>query len=325
MYGEPDIIKTYFSCGQPLRKDIKTGIGDDCAIVEAPRQRHLAITTDTLIEGTHFVKGAPPKWVAYRALAASVSDLAAMGATPIWCSLAITLPRVDKSWIQEFSLSFFDLAKKYNIQLIGGDTTKGPLSITITAQGSVAPGKAILRSGAQVGDWIYVTGFLGDSQAGLEVVLDDRKRSRPFASHLEVRHYVSTPRISTGQSLSLSGLASSAIDISDGLVTDLQHVLSASCVGARLNLEDLPISGELLQYLYKDKKSAYRYALTSGEEYELCFTVPDSNKVSLTRILAQTGTKLSCIGQVQSPPQLSLYLDGDKTNWNLSGYDHFSN
>ncbi len=184
--------------------------------------------------------------MAHKALASNISDLAAMGATPAWVSMALTLPEINPNWLTPFCDAFFDLANYYNVQLIGGDTTKGPLSITLTVQGFVPQDKALLRSGAKVGDWIYVTGQLGDSKAGLEVVLDASKRALPCASVLESRHYVSTPRVLAGQAL--LNLASSAIDISDGLVADLTHILSASQVGASLDLHTLPLSEALVQY-----------------------------------------------------------------------------
>lgn len=190
---------------------------------------------------------------------------------------------------------FFELAKYYNVQLIGGDTTKGPLSITLTVQGFLPKEQAMLRSGAKVGDWLYVTGDLGDSRL-LDVILDPEKRHLPFADILEQRHYLSTPRIVAGQAL--VHLASSAIDISDGLIADLQHILRRSNVGASIDVSLLPLSKELLQFV-DSVTSAQQYALTSGEEYELCFTIPEENRGSLENALAHCGTKVTCIGQIR--------------------------
>ncbi|MDC0609899.1 thiamine-phosphate kinase [Vibrio sp.] len=321
MPGEFDIIKNYFSQKQTSRKDVHLDIGDDCAIVQAPDNARIAITTDTLVEGTHFLPGVNPAWVAYKALASNISDLAAMGATPAWCSLALTLPSIDENWIESFSSAFFRLADYYNIKLIGGDTTKGSLSITITIQGFVPKERAMLRSGANPGDWIYVTGELGDSQAGLDIILDPQLKQSPNADVLEERHYISTPRILAGQAL--VNVASSAIDISDGLISDLQHILKASEVGARLNLEKLPYTDELLEYLKNDREKAMQYALTSGEEYELCFTIPDYSRVALESAMAHTGTRYTCIGQIQAGNKLALYLNNNKIDWQLAGYDHF--
>ncbi|MBF4433706.1 thiamine-phosphate kinase [Vibrio anguillarum] len=320
MLGEFNLIDTYFSNRQSQRKDVSLALGDDCALVKAPENVRIAISTDTLVAGTHFLTDANPAWVAHKALSSNISDLAAMGATPAWVSLALTLPSVDEAWLKPFCDAFFELANYYNIQLIGGDTTKGPLSITLTVQGFVPQELALLRSGAKVGDWVYVTGELGDSQAGLDVILDPSLRHKPFAQELEKRHYLSTPRILAGQAL--LHLASSAIDISDGLVSDLKHILHRSNVGVSLDVGALPISQELLQFV-GERQIAQQYALTSGEEYELCFTVPEHNRGSIESALAHCGCKVSCIGQIRPQGIFELQHQGKKLNWQLSGYDHF--
>lgn len=321
MPGEFDIIKAYFSDKQGGRKDVCLNIGDDCAIVSAPDRARIAITTDTLVEGTHFLPDTNPAWIAHKALVSNISDLTAMGATPAWCSLALTLPDMDEAWVASFSNAFFALADYYNVHLIGGDTTKGPLSITITIQGFVPHDRAMQRNGAKVGDWIYVTGLLGNSQAGLDVILDPKLDGSPHSQYLKEQHFLSTPRVLAGQAL--VNIASSAIDISDGLVADLRHVLAASNVGAKIHLESLPVSAELVSFLHGDQEKAYQYALTSGEEYELCFTIPDYSRIALENAMTYTGTKYTCIGQIQSGSDISLYLNGQKTEWNLLGYDHF--
>ncbi len=320
MLGEFNLIDKYFSARQTQRKDVQLSLGDDCALVKAPDNVRIAISTDTLVAGTHFLEDANPAWVAHKALASNISDLAAMGATPAWVSMALTLPEVNEEWLEPFCKAFFELANYYNIQLIGGDTTKGPLSISLTVQGFVPDNKALMRSGAKVGDWIYVTGNLGDSKAGLSVVLDPSKRSEPFGEELEKRHYISQPRVLAGRAL--LNLASAAIDISDGLVADLQHILNRSKVGASIDTSLLPISKELLQFV-GNISVAQQYALTSGEEYELCFTVPEQNKGSLESALSHTGTKVTCIGQIRPLGALELHHKGTKLDWQLDGYDHF--
>lgn len=320
MSGEFNLITKYFSSRQPQRKDVHLSLGDDCAIVKAPENVRLAISTDTLVCGTHFLPGADPAWVAHKALASNISDLAAMGATPAWVSLALTMPEADESWLAPFCDAFFELANYYNIQLIGGDTTKGPLSLTLTVQGFVPAEKALLRSGAKPGDWIFVTGELGDSKAGLEVILEPAKRHRLYASELEKRHFISTPRVLAGQAL--LNLASSAIDISDGLIADLKHILENSGVGASIDISTLPISKELIQFV-EDRSVAQHYALTSGEEYELCFTVPEENRGSIESALAHCGTKVTCIGQIRPLGVFELHDQGKAVNWSLSGYEHF--
>ncbi|MGR5247232.1 thiamine-phosphate kinase [Vibrio aestuarianus] len=320
MSGEFNLIDRYFSNRQPQRKDVFLALGDDCALVKPPENVRIAISTDTLVAGTHFLIDANPAWVAHKALASNISDLAAMGATPAWVSFALTMPNPDEAWLKPFCDAFFELANYYNIQLIGGDTTKGPLSLTLTVQGFVPQEQALLRSGAKVGDWVYVTGDLGDSKAGLDVILNNALRAKPFALELEKRHYLSTPRILAGQAL--LNLASAAIDISDGLVSDIKHILERSQVGVSLDVAALPLSQELLQFV-GNLEIAQQYALTSGEEYELCFTVPEQNKGSIESALAHCGCKVSCIGQIRPQGTFELHHQGKVLNWQLNGYDHF--
>ncbi|MDE1314776.1 thiamine-phosphate kinase [Vibrio aestuarianus] len=320
MSGEFNLIDRYFSNRQPQRKDVFLALGDDCALVKPPENVRIAISTDTLVAGTHFLIDANPAWVAHKALASNISDLAAMGATPAWVSFALTMPTPDEAWLKPFCDAFFELANYYNIQLIGGDTTKGPLSLTLTVQGFVPQEQALLRSGAKVGDWVYVTGDLGDSKAGLDVIINNTLRAKPFVLELEKRHYLSTPRILAGQAL--LNLASAAIDISDGLISDIKHILERSQVGVSLDVAALPLSQELLQFV-DSLETAQQYALTSGEEYELCFTVPEQNKGSIESALAHCGCKVSCIGQIRPQGTFELHHQGKVLNWQLNGYDHF--
>lgn len=320
MSGEFNLIEKYFVNRQKQRKDVVLAAGDDCALVKVPENLSVAISTDTLVAGTHFLSDADPALVAHKALASNISDLAAMGATPSWVSLALTMPEPDEAWLAPFCNAFFELADYYGIQLIGGDTTKGPLSITLTVQGLVDADKALRRDGAQVGDWVYVSGELGDSKAGLDVVLDNSLRSKPFAGQLEKRHYLATPRVLVGQAL--LNLASSAIDISDGLISDIKHILQRSQVGVSLDVAQLPVSNELIQFV-GNTMAAQQYALTSGEEYELCFTVPEQNKGSIESALAHCGAKITCIGQIRPQGTFELHNNGIPIDWHLSGYDHF--
>ncbi|EJE4690765.1 thiamine-phosphate kinase [Vibrio parahaemolyticus] len=320
MSGEFNLIDKYFVGRQNQRKDVHLAAGDDCALVKAPANVQIAISTDTLVAGTHFLPHANPAWVAHKALASNISDLAAMGATPAWVSFALTMPEVDEEWLAPFCDAFFELADYFDIQLIGGDTTKGPLSLTLTVQGFVPEGKALTRSGAKVGDWVYVTGNLGDAKAGLDVILDETLRSRIGADELEKAHYLSTPRVLAGQAL--VGLASSAIDISDGLISDIKHILKRSQVGVSIDVSQLPISSELVQFL-DDKVSAQQYALSSGEEYELCFTVSEQNRGSLQSALSYSGCKVTCIGQIRPNGTFELHDNNQPLDWDLSGFDHF--
>lgn len=320
MSGEFNLIEKYFVGRQKGRKDVLLAAGDDCALVQAPQNLSIAVSTDTLVAGTHFLAEANPAWVAHKALASNISDLAAMGATPAWVSLALTMPEPDEAWLAPFCDAFFELANYFDIQLIGGDTTKGPLSLTLTVQGLVDPDKALRRDGAKVGDWVYVTGNLGDSKAGLDVVLNSELKSKPYAEELEKRHYLSTPRVLVGQAL--LNLASSAIDISDGVISDVKHILNRSQVGVSIDVASLPVSNELLQFV-DSPAIAQQYALSSGEEYELCFTVPEHNKGSIECTLAHCGAKVTCIGQIRPQGTFELHSNGQPIDWELSGYDHF--
>lgn len=318
--SEFSLIKQYFSRQQVQRQDVDLAIGDDCALVQAPVNSQIAISTDSLVAGTHFLADADPKKVAYKALASNISDLAAMGATPTWVSLALTIPKPDEAWLKSFCDGFFELADRHQIQLIGGDTTKGPLSITLTIQGTVPQGQALLRSGAKAGDWLFVTGNLGDSAAGLEVILSESKAESELEKTLEHRHYFSEPRVLAGQAL--RGLASAALDISDGLVADLGHILESSEVSAVIEVNQLPLSAELLDFC-QSRTVAQQMALSSGEEYELCFTVPEENKQSIESILARSGTHATCIGQIKAGKGITLTDGETELDWHLSGFDHF--
>ncbi|WP_394211153.1 thiamine-phosphate kinase [Enterovibrio calviensis] len=319
--NEFDLINRYFKAQPVSRKDVVLGIGDDAAVMTMPESSQLVVTTDTLVAGNHFLFDADPMKVAHKALASNLSDLAAMGAIPAWCSLALTMPSSDEVWLKSFCDGFYKLAEYYHVQLIGGDTTKGPLSITITLQGFIPSGKAICRHGASAGDWLYVTGTLGDSAAGLDVILRDNTPSNDIENTLLHRHYYSTPRVLAGQSL--RDIASSALDISDGLIADLKHILKASDVSAVVNADQLPLSDELLQYA-GSREAAAKLALCSGEEYELCFTVPESHRGALDAALAHTNTPITCIGQIRHGEGLNVMWEGKQVDWSLSGWDHFS-
>lgn len=319
MSGEFSLIDKYFAHKQQNRKDVILAQGDDCAIVAPPAGSHIAISTDTLVAGTHFLADANPAQIAHKALASNISDLVAMGASPAWVSMGISLPEINTAWLERFSDAFFKLADYYGIQLIGGDTTKGPLTITLTVQGTLPEGKALTRHGAQSGDWVYVTGQLGDAKAGLDVILENNiSADSSLNQELQRRHFEATPRVLAG--IALRDIASAAIDISDGLVADLGHILKRSKVGARLNVAALPISKELPQFI-GSRALAQQYALTSGEEYELCFTVPEANRGQLE--VALSNTPFTCIGQLTGTEYLELHNDDAPVDWQLDGFDHF--
>lgn len=319
--GEFELIARYFNRVTSSRRDVEKGIGDDCALLNVPEKQTLAISTDTLVAGVHFLRDIHPADLGYKALAVNLSDLAAMGADPAWLTLAITLPEVNESWLAAFSDSLFELLDYYDMQLIGGDTTRGPLSLTLGIHGLVPTGRALKRSGAKPGDWIFVTGTLGDSAAGLSL-LQHRHRLNDPAVHevLIKRHLRPMPRVLQGQAL--RNLATSAIDISDGLIADLGHILTASRVGARLNLEALPLSAALRDHF--EPEQVLTWALSGGEDYELCFTVPEVNRGALDVALAHLGVSYTCIGQIAPDSDgLTLLENGKPRSFNHKGFDHF--
>lgn len=319
--GEFSLIARYFDRVKSMRLDVETGIGDDCALLNIPEKKTLAISTDTLVAGNHFLPDIDPADLAYKALAVNLSDLAAMGAEPAWLTLALTLPEADEAWLAAFSDSLFMQLNYYDMQLIGGDTSRGPLSMTLGIHGFVPPGRALKRSGAKPGDWIYVTGTPGDSAAGL-AILQDRLvvESAADADYLLARHLRPMPRVLQGQAL--RDLASSAIDLSDGLISDLGHILKASGCGARIDLDAMPLSDALLRHA--EREQALRWALSGGEDYELCFTVPELNRGALDVAIGQLGARFTCIGQISAEADgLQLMQSGKPVQLDLQGYDHF--
>lgn len=319
--GEFELITRYFDRVTSSRRDVEKGIGDDCALLTLSEKQTLAISTDTLVEGVHFLRDIHPADLGYKALAVNLSDLAAMGADPAWLTLAITLPSVDEAWLKAFSDSLFELLDYYDMQLIGGDTTRGPLSLTLGIHGLVPQGRALKRSGARPGDWIYVTGTLGDSAAGLALLQHHMKIDDPVAHEMLIkRHLRPMPRILQGQAL--RDLASAAIDLSDGLISDLSHILKASDCGARLNLDALPLS-EVMKLNFEPEQ-ALKWALSGGEDYELCFTVPEINRGALDVALGHYGVPFTCIGQMAPQSEgLVLLQDGKPVQHSLKGFDHF--
>lgn len=320
--SEFSLISRYFDRVKSARPDVETGIGDDCALLTVPEKQTLAISTDTLVSGVHFMPDINPDDLACKALAVNLSDLAAMGADPAWLTLALTLPDVDENWLAAFSDSLFEQLSYYDMQLIGGDTTRGPLAMTLAVHGFVPAGRALKRCGAKPGDWIYVTGTPGDSAAGL-AILQNRLRiaNEQDSGWLMRRHLRPTPRLLHGQAL--RDLASSAIDLSDGLISDLGHILTASRCGARVYLDALPYSAAMQRGV--EPQQALRWALTGGEDYELCFTVPELNRGAIDVAIGQSGVPFTCIGQINADVQeMSFTRDGNSVTLDWKGYDHFA-
>ena len=317
---EFDIIKNFFAAQTEHRSDVALGIGDDAALVYMPPGNELAITTDTLIAGVHFPETTLPFDVGYKALAVNLSDLAAMGAMPAWVTLAMTLPADNEDWLQSFCDGFFTLANRHSVELVGGDLTRGPLSITVQALGHIPIKQGIRRSGAKPGDLIYVTGTLGD--AGLALLAHEGKIHLPaqYRRQLAERLDRPEPRIATG--IALRNIASAAIDISDGLAADLGHILKQSQVGAHLHVDQLPLSDELKHSLSHEE--AVALALNAGDDYELCFTVSAEKRQELEAKLTTIACRYTCIGTIEAQRGLiCTHEDGKKYNGPINGYQHF--
>jgi len=318
---EFELIKKYFTEQAVNRKDVSIGIGDDCAIVTPSERQNIAVTTDTLVAGVHFPHSTSAKAIGHKAIAVNLSDLAAMGAEPSWISLAITLPEIDETWVGEFCAGVFELCEFYNVQLIGGDTTQGPLSITVTAQGLIPFDKQITRNGAKAGDWLYVTGEIGDAALALKHVLGEFTVETQHLEKLQTKLDFPKPRILAGQAL--REYASAAIDLSDGLKSDLAHICQASNVGANIVLEDLPLSFELIDSLGLEQ--AIQLALTGGDDYELLFTVSEDNKVGMETALSNCGVSVTCIGQLNGNDKITTTLNSKPAVINAQGFEHFTN
>lgn len=317
---EFDLIKKYFTEQLIKRKDVVLGIGDDCAIVKPIEGKQVAITTDTLVAGVHFPLETSPRAIGHKSVVVNLSDLAAMGAEPAWISLAVTLPNVDEAWIEEFCAGVFDVCEYYNVQLIGGDTTQGPLSITITAQGVLPDDKYISRAGAKPGDWVYVTGEIGDAALALQHIQGKVTLDLAYQENALKRLNFPKPRILAGQAI--RGYASSAIDLSDGLISDIAHICNSSNVGANIVLDNLPISDANINTLGLNK--ARELALKGGDDYELLFTVSENNKVALETSMSNTRNVITCIGQINASGKITVTLDSKPVSINASGYEHFS-
>ncbi len=305
--NEFDLISRYFNWG----KSVELGVGDDCALVFFNKNTKLATTVDTLIKGVHFPEDTSAQDIAYKSLAVSLSDLAAMGATPLYFTLALTLPSVDKRWLKNFSESLKILAKQYNISLIGGDTSKGSLSITINATGIIEKPRALLRSGAQVGDSVFVSNTLGDAALAWQQIQNHKTPSTALLKQFNRPD----PQIKLAQLL--LGVANSCIDISDGLQQDLSHILSRSKIGANINLMTLPLSTEVAQYITDTQD--WCVVLSGGDDYELCFTVPDTRINSVKTIEKNLCIKLTKVGVITK--EKGLRIKG--LNKTCKSYKHF--
>jgi len=317
---EFELIKKYFTEQPVKRKDVQIGIGDDCAILIPTERQNIAVTTDTLVAAVHFPENTSAKAIGHKVIAVNLSDLAAMGAEPSWVSIAVTLPEVNEDWVGEFCQGMFELCEYYNVQLVGGDTTQGPLSITVTAQGLIPVDKQITGSGAKAGDWLYVTGELGDAALAIQHYYGKIQLPQNIQEQVKNKLDFPKPQVLAGQAL--REYASSAIDISDGLISDLQHICVASNVGVNVVLDDIPISNALYDALGQEK--AVEVALQGGDDYELLFTVSEDNKVGMETALANAGATITCIGQLNPSGKITTTLNTKPIQINANGFEHFS-
>ncbi len=308
--SEFNLIDQYFKRSLKNQTVNRLGIGDDCALMHVPDGHELAVTTDTMVEGVHFFAGVDAESLGYKLLAVNLSDLAAMSAKPVSVSLALTLPEVNESWLRDFSAGFFQLAEQFAVDLIGGDTTAGPLTLSVQAMGLVLKDEAVRRSGARQGDLIFVTGNLGDAGLGFKIV----SGYTGIESTNAVAHFHRPqPRVKEG--LAIRHYANACIDLSDGIASDLKHILKHSQVGATLDWELLPISPDTQEYI--QQTGDWQLPLVAGEDYQLCFTV-SPEKLDLIDI------ECTKIGVVQQQPGLRLSRNGRIEPIEVKGFEHFS-
>ena len=308
---------------------LKLGIGDDCALIALPAGEEIAITSDMLVEGRHFFVGADAEQLGRKALAVNLSDLAAMGAKPLGFTLSIALPTINEAWLHAFSKGLLEIANQFACPLIGGDTTAGPLTISITAFGSIPSGKAIRRSGAKTGDDVWVSGTLGDARLTLAALRHEISLSASALQQIENRMHQPVPRVELG--LRLRDIAYSALDVSDGLLGDLKHILNQSQVSAEIVLAQLPKSLTLQE---QEVAIQNQFAACGGDDYELCFTAPENQRTNLLKIRDELHLPLTRIGKITSQknnaPQICLInTDGSivseaQTATLLKSFDHFA-
>ncbi|HEX9626759.1 MAG TPA: thiamine-phosphate kinase [Acidiferrobacterales bacterium] len=317
--NEFEIIRRYFARQPVARGDVRVGIGDDAAVVEVPADRELVVSTDLLVAGVHFPADTAPDAIGWKALAVNLSDLAAMGAEPAWFTLNLSLPDADPDWLAGMCSGLYALAAEHDVQLIGGDTTRGPLTLGIQILGLVPRGAALTRAGARPGDRVFVSGTLGDAALGL---LSRQGRLAPapdMAPGLDARLDRPTPRLDVGRAL--RGLASACIDLSDGLAADLGHILEASGAGARVELERLPRSAA---YRALQAQVGWDPAVSHGDDYELCFSVPPGRLDALSRRMASVGCPVTEIGVIDAGPGLRFVDESGRAYRPArAGFDHF--
>jgi thiamine-monophosphate kinase len=320
--SEFNLIKQFFTRPTP-QADL--GVGDDAALIRVAEGMQLAISSDMLVAGTHFLNDCAPYFIGWKALAVNVSDMAAMGADPKWATLAIALPNVNEAWLSEFSRGVFACADAFNVDLIGGDTTRGPLNISLTIMGEVPIGEALRRDGAKIGDDIWVSGQLGSSALGLAhlqgkiALKDDALQANILDASIMSLHRP-IPRMNLG--LSLREIATSCIDISDGLLADLGHILTASNCGATIDLEKIPCIELLKNNL--NNPQFQTFILAGGDDYELCFTAPASKREAIDLLSKQLDVPITCIARTRMGTGLQTMYNNEILTLSTQGFDHFA-
>lgn len=318
--GEFDIIERFFSRGS-RRADVILGVGDDGAVLDVPAQTRLVAAMDTLVEGVHFPSGTAGSYIGHRALAVNLSDIAAMGAAPAWATLSLAIPAADEVWLEQFARGFYELAELHGVALVGGDTVRGPLVVTVGILGLVSESSWLSRAGARSDDLIYVSGSPGEAAAGLGILQEGGRRAdrTDAESRLVERFLLPEPRVELGQVL--GGLASAAIDVSDGLAVDLGRLCAASGCGACIELESLPVSRALRARFPADR--CEQFVLSGGDDYELLFTVPPANADDL-KAVTRGMTECRQIGRMVDGTGLTFTRHGRPARVELSGFDHFA-
>jgi thiamine-monophosphate kinase len=318
--GEFDLIARYFT--RPARRN-PLGVGDDCALLRPATGMELAVSTDMLVEGRHFLPTVAPSALGHKALAVNLSDLAACGAQPLAFTLALALPQVDEAWLAGFAEGMFALADAHDCELVGGDTTRGPLTLSITVFGEVPAGQALLRSGARAGDDVWVSGTLGDARLALEAFRGTVSLPQPVFAAAWERMDRPQPRVALG--LALRGIATAAIDVSDGLLGDLVHVLERSRVGATIDLSCAPrLLAASAQGLALSQDRVQDLVFAGGDDYELAFTAAPQQRDAVEAAAAQAATRVTRIGRIETAPGLRLVdAQGQAVQRRFAGFDHF--
>ena len=319
--SEFDLIQQYFT--KPTRHT-DLGVGDDAALIRVASGMQLAVSSDMLVAGTHFLHDCAPYDIGWKALAVNVSDMAAMGAQAKWATLAIALPEKNDAWLAEFSRGFFDCANTFGVDLIGGDTTRGPLNMSVTIMGEVPIGQSLRRDGAQLGDDIWVSGTLGDAALAL-ALLQKRYRLDVNLQDNELEKWLLSlnkpqPRAELG--LALRGIATSCIDISDGLLADLGHILQASNLGAQIDVENLPMSP--YNFNHSDEPAIQQYVLAGGDDYELCFTAPPAQRTAIENIAKTLQLQITRIASTRIDIGLQAIYKNTELKLLKQGFNHFS-